>query len=195
MPSVFSILNREVHEVMQKRIFVVLALLSAIVFLVACAVTNATPTPAPMKKENLDPKNCTYIIENKNIALKDGYSEEPIVPGSASKLITRYFGNEVSGDFNGDGFSDIAFLLTQNPGGSGTFYYAAVALGSEKECNGTNAIFLGDRIAPQTTEFQNGEIIVNYATRKPDEPMTTPPSVGVSKYFKVSDSRLVEIQK
>lgn len=143
----------------------------------------------------LDQKNCTYSIENKNITLKDGYSEEEIAPGSASKLITRYFGNEVFGDFNGDGLDDIAFLLTQSSGGSGTFYYLVVALGSENGCKGTNAILLGDRIAPQTTEFRDGEIIVNYAERKPGEPMTATPSVGVSKYFKISAGGLVEIEK
>ena len=149
--------------------------------------------PMGSEKTALDPKNCTYIIERKDIALKDGYSEEEIVPGSASKLITRYFGNEALGDFNGDGLSDIAFILTQQAGGSGTFYYATVALGSDNGCKGTNAILLGDRIAPQTTEFRNGEIIVNYADRKPDEPTTAAPSVGVSKYLQVNDGVLVEI--
>jgi hypothetical protein len=57
---------------------------------------------------------------------------------------------------------------------------------------GTNAVFLGDRIAPQTTEIRDEEIIVNYAERKLDEPMTTPPSIGVSKYFKIVEGRLVE---
>jgi len=154
-----------------------------------------TEKSAGEEKVTLDQKNCTYAIEGKNILLKDGYSEEEIVPGSASKLITRYFGNEASGDFNEDGLSDIAFILTQDSGGSGTFYYVAVALETTSGCQGTNAIFLGDRIAPQTTEFRNGEIIVNYADRQANEPMTVTPSVGVSKYLKISEGELVEIQK
>lgn len=150
--------------------------------------------PTESKVFTLDSRNCTYYIENENITLKDGYSEKEIAPGSASKIITKYFGNEVSGDFNEDGLSDVAFLLTQNLGGSGTFYYVAAALGGNK-CNGTNAILLGDRIAPQTTNFQNEEIIVNYAERKPDEPMTASPSVGVSKYLKINGNQLIEINK
>ncbi len=148
--------------------------------------------PSPTSAFVLDPKNCAYNIENQAVALVDGYSEQEVAPGSASKTITRYFGNEVSGDFNNDGFSDIAFILTQESGGSGTFYYLAVALGSKDKCIGTNAIFLGDRIAPQSTNFQNGEIIVNYADRNPDEPMTEIPSVGVSKYFKITGNQLLE---
>jgi len=146
-----------------------------------------------VEKTNLDPKNCTYIIEGKNITLKNGYSEGEIIPGVASKIITQYFGNEVVADFNGDGIKDAAFLLTQTSGGTGIFYYAVAALGSKDGCKGTNAVLLGDRIAPQTTEFNNVEIIVNYADRKPNEPMTTNPSVGVSKYFKIISDQLVAV--
>lgn len=140
----------------------------------------------------LDSKNCTYNIDNQEISLVNGQAEQEITPGSASKLVTRYFGNESYGDFNGDGFSDTAFLVMQNSGGSGTFYYVVAALGSKDKCIGTNAIFIGDRIAPQNTEFKNGEIIVNYADRKADEPMVALPSVGVSKYFKVNGNQLIE---
>ena len=96
---------------------------------------------------------------------------------------------------NGDKTEDIAFLITNSSGGSGTFYYVVAAVLEADGYRGTNAMLLGDRIAPQTTEFRNGEIIVNYADRKAGEPMTTPPSVGVSKYFKITNNRLVEIKK
>jgi hypothetical protein len=54
-------------------------------------------------------------------------------------------------------------------------------LQTESGYQGTNAIFLGDRIAPQSTVIEDGKIIVNYADRKPDEPFTIQPTVGVSK--------------
>ena len=54
---------------------------------------------------------------------------------------------------------------------------------------------MGDRIAPHTTEWRNGEIVVNYADRKSDEPMTTKPSVGVSRYFRLENDTLIEIAK
>ena len=88
---------------------------------------------------------------------------------------------------------DIVFILTQETGGSGLFVYVVVLLGDGKSGTGTNAIYLGDRIAPQTTEFRDGGIIVNYADRKSDEPFSAVPSVGVSKYFKVVGSELLEI--
>jgi hypothetical protein len=153
--------------------------------------------PKTENKENIvfDQKNCTYSIANESVSLINGYFEKEIASDSASKLITRYFGNEVSGDFNGDGLADVAFLITQEAGGSGTFYYVAVALNSNEGCKGTNAVLLGDRIAPQTTEFRDEEIIVNYLERNEGESMTTQPSFGISKYLKVSEGQLVEVAK
>ncbi|MFA5996447.1 MAG: Gmad2 immunoglobulin-like domain-containing protein [Candidatus Paceibacterota bacterium] len=135
-------------------------------------------------------KNATYVIEGQSVTLTDGYAETAVAPGSASKTVTRYFGNLATGDLNNDGMPDVAFLLTQDAGGSGTFYYSVVALKTSDGYQGTNAILLGDRIAPQTTEIREGQLIVNYADRRSDEPMTTQPSIGVSKYLKVEGTTL-----
>ncbi len=103
-----------------------------------------------------------------------------------------YFGNEVRGDIDSDGDEDIAFLVTQSPGGSGTFYYLAGAINNGGKYTGTNLMLIGDRIAPQTTEYrdlgapQGARVIVNFAERKPDEPFTTRPSVGRSIFAKYS---------
>ena len=139
-------------------------------------------------------KDARYVIENKQVTLVNGVNVVEAAPGSASKVTTRYFGNEAKGDFNGDGKEDVAFLLTQDTGGSGTFYYVVAAIATASGYQGTNAIILGDRIAPQTTEFRDGKIIVNFADRLPSEPMTAKPSVGVSKYYKVVDGQLGEVQ-
>ncbi len=127
------------------------------------------------------PMDATYRINGESVTLKNGMSEEPLILGSASKTITRYFGNAVKHDFDGDGREDTAFLLTQETGGSGTFYYLAVALNKADGYLGSDAIIIGDRIAPQTTEIKKGNIVlVNYAERKPGEPFTAMPSIGKS---------------
>lgn len=142
-----------------------------------------------------DYKNISYTIDGKIVALVDGFSETEAAPGSSSKITTAYFGNEVFEDFDGDGDQDVAFLITQNTGGSGTFYYVVVALKTAEGYVGTNAVLLGDRIAPQTTEFRDGELIVNFADRAVNEPMSASPSVGVSKHFVLNDRELIEIAK
>jgi len=143
-------------------------------------------------------KNSTYTIEGQPVTLVNGRAirqlAEAAAPSSAEKVVTQYFGNEATGDLNGDGIPDVAFLLTQNSGGSGTFYYVVVALGAIDGYQGTNAVLLGDRIAPQTTEIKDGQLIVNYADRAAGEPMTAQPSMGVSKYLKVDGTTLVEVQ-
>ncbi len=153
--------------------------------------TPSQDVSAPVSQN--DYKSIAYEIEGQTVVLKNGASVVPAAPGSASKTTTRYFENEVRADLNGDGTEDIAFLLTQDSGGSGTFFYVTAALKTQSGYRGTNAAYLGDRIAPQTTEFRNGGLIVNFAERRPGEPMTAPPSIGVSKYFTVNGDKLVEV--
>jgi hypothetical protein len=147
--------------------------------------------PQKIETNNFDHKNCSYVIEGKNITLKNGYSEE-LIPNSNSKTITQYFGNEKMTDLNNDGLNDVVFILTQTMGGSGTFYYLAVALRND-ECKGTNAILLGDRIAPQGVEIRDNNIFVNYADRKAEEAMTSSPSIGITKEFVLNGNTLKDI--
>jgi hypothetical protein len=139
-----------------------------------------------------DGRNSTFTIGGKSVTLVEGVSETPIANSSA-KVTTTYFGNEAEGDLNGDGMADRAFLVTQNTGGSGTFYYAVVALKTSDGYKTTNAFLVGDRIAPQTTEINPvGELYVNYADRKPGEPMTAKPSAGKTLFLKVTPAGVLE---
>ena len=146
--------------------------------------------PLPIRT---DYKSLTHMLGSHLVTLKDGYYESEITPGSTSKLIIKYFGNDAEGDINNDGTEDIAFILTQEEGGSGTFFYLVAALKIDTGYIGTNSILLGDRIAPQSTEIKDGKIIVNYTERKPDEPMTAPPSIGVSKFITLQNGTLFEV--
>lgn len=123
-------------------------------------------------------KDAAYVIEGQLVQLTKGISQQAI-PDSSEIIETRYFGNEARGDLNGDGMADVAFLLTQQSGGTGTFFYVVAALGGKDGYRGSQAFFLGDRIAPQTTNIgEGGIVIVNYADRGQDEPMSAQPSVG-----------------
>lgn len=173
-----------------------LSFLSLSVILLACSTQTQSPTSSPQSSSvNLpDHKNATYLIEGSFVTLTNGFFEVESAPGSATKITTRYFGNEAIGDLNNDGKGDVAFLLTQSSGGSGTFFYVVAAIQTSNGVEGTNAIFLGDRIAPQSTSMENGIITVNYADRNPGESFTTQPSLGVSKYFKIENNILTEAQ-
>lgn len=154
-----------------------------------------------------DYKDATFTIDGIPVTLVDGRAETEAAPGSASRIVTEHFGNDAIGDLSNDGVPDVAFIVTQTGGGSGTFYFVVAALRSPAgKYIGTNGIFLGDRIAPQSTEIRSWHdmptyrsgprtdsvLIVNYADRRPDEPISAQPSVGVSRSFKVADQQLVE---
>lgn len=98
-------------------------------------------------------------------------------------------------DLDGDGRDDVVFLLTQERGGSGTFFYAVAALDTDSGYVGSDGYFLGDRIAPQSTEeSQNPRhkyvVVVKYADRAPDEPMTVQPSLSKSAYLKLNPASM-----
>jgi hypothetical protein len=130
------------------------------------------------------------MIEGRRIKLAGGLAEAEPSPGSASRIVTRYFGNELKTDLNGDGREDVVFLVTQQRGGSGTFFYAVAALNTEAGYLGSEGYLLGDRIAPQMTSVSRKSrhknvIVLNYGDRRPDDPMTAQPSVGKSVYLKL----------
>lgn len=128
-----------------------------------------------------DYKNISYDINGQTTTLRNGESEVEAAPGSASKIVTKYFGNEIKKDLNGDGREDVVFILTQETGGSGVFFYVVAALATENGYEGSHALLLGDRVAPQTTKSgPENSIIVNYMIRTADEPMSASPSVDKS---------------
>ena len=166
---------------------------------------SQTSTPAATSSASavaFDPRSATYRIEGMDVTIVNGVGEMPVAPGSASKVITKYFGNGALGDLNGDGMSDMAFLLTQETGGSGLFYYAVAALriknsgaaaatdsaaiGMSDEYRITNAVLIGDRIAPQPSEIRSGKFYVHYADRNLGEPMSAPATVGKTKVLDVN---------
>ncbi|MFA7193807.1 MAG: hypothetical protein WC087_02740 [Candidatus Paceibacterota bacterium] len=117
----------------------------------------------------------TYMIEGESVKLNEEF---------------KYFGSDLITDLNDDGRNDFVFLITHQPGGSGTFYYAVAVLDTKNGYVGSDGYLLGDRIAPQTIDISpnprhKNVIVVNYVDRGPEEPMTTQPSFGKSAYLKL----------
>jgi hypothetical protein len=120
-------------------------------------------------------RDAEYLIEGEWLTIDSGLN---------------FFGNELYTDLDADGREDVVFVVTHQAGGSGTFYYAVGALNTERGYLGSDGYFLGDRIAPQTTEVSQNPrhrnvVVINYADRAPGEPMVAAPSVGKSVYLKL----------
>lgn len=136
-------------------------------------------------------RNMAYVIENQSVKLRDGFSHVA-QDNTASWIETEYFGNEAVGDTNQDGKNDMVFVITQRTGGTGAFFYAVALVSQGNEYQGTNGVFMGDRIAPQSTDIRDGVANVNYADRAPNEPMITQPSIGKTLRLVIKDGRLVK---
>jgi len=136
-----------------------------------------------------DPLNTTYNIQGKDVLLTNGQAEMEIAPGSASKEKVRIFSQPVYADLNGDGTQDAVMYLTQETGGSGMFFYVVVALNENGKYVGTNAMFLGDRIAPQNINIMDGKAVANFAERRANESFAVRPSMGKSVWIYVDSAK------
>jgi len=158
-------------------------ILFTIILLVGVVVWESSSAPSIITN---DYKTAKYFIENKWITL-----------GTEG---TKYFGNEVFHDLDDDEREDVAFILTYEPGGSGTFFYAVAALNTPDGYIGSEVYLLGDRIAPMPTNIDEGMtsrgtyrknvIVFNYADRLPEEPFTKRPSIGKSVWLKLDPATM-----
>ncbi|MEN9852663.1 MAG: hypothetical protein RI996_606 [Candidatus Parcubacteria bacterium] len=186
-----------------KKITTQIVLLLAILFLavIAVGIYRFNYTNQDIYVENkgggeakqINTYDSTYIVDGQQVTLVNSFSEIPAAPGSASQIRTAYFGNDLSADFDGDGTQDIAFLITQETGGTGVFYYAVMKLNKASGTVGTNAVLLGDRIAPQSINMSDGALVVHFADRKEGEDFSVSPSVGKSMYLKLNSEGLLVV--
>jgi hypothetical protein len=154
-----------------------------------CSSSSQNPPQGQATLPGSEYRNVEYVIEGQRVTLAD-HPVEAASPGSASRVVTRHFGNELKTDLNSDGRDDVVFLVAQQRGGSGTFFYAVAALNTEAGYVGSDGYLLGDRVAPQTIVVSRNPrhknvIVVNYGDRRPGDPMTAQPSVGKSVYLKL----------
>lgn len=143
-------------------------------------------------------KNGSYFIDGKLVTLFDGRAETDIAPDSASKDVTKYIDQYIVTDINNDGIEDIAFFLSQDSGGSGTFYYVAAQMSSTEGYQSFDAFLIGDRIKPKDLYLEGentNKIIAFYSDRKPGESLSANPTVDMNKKVEFQLTEKVSIGK
>jgi len=135
-----------------------------------------------------DPLNGTYLLEGKAIRLHDGRSQISAASGSATQIRTALYGPILHGDLDDDGDRDVALMLSHDPGGIGTFFYVAVAVNLNGHYQGTNAVFLGDRILPLALTIRHGLLVARYVDRQLGEAMIRPPSVPALRHMMLANN-------
>lgn len=112
-----------------------------------------------------DFKEALFLVGGEPVSLTNGVGQVSTTLGGGGMSTVRYFGNEVIQDVDGNGTEDTVFLVTQETADGSTFFYAVAALNEDGRYAGSQAVLLGEDIAPQTTERGEGRsVVVNYAT-------------------------------
>ncbi len=125
-----------------------------------------------------DPSSATFIFDDETVTLSKGRNTN-----DESAEETALLDEIAYGDLNADGKEDTVVLLARSGGGSGVFIYVAAYVSGPVNYKGTNALFLGDRIAPSNISIANGVVTVSYLDRGENEALAAEPTVSVSKQF------------
>jgi hypothetical protein len=136
------------------------------------AVDKAAEQAAPAAVRNL-----TITLDGQTFPMKDGVASTESAPGSAARNTLRIIGDPAVGDATGEGEQDAALLVANDPGGSGTFYYAVLAVNRGGSYQATNAVALGDRIVPKGIDYVDGHFVYNFLDRKSGSSMDAEPDV------------------
>lgn len=139
-----------------------------------------------------DPSGATFIFDNGAITLSQGKYSRALAPNSVIREETSLTNIRGYGDINNDGKNDAVSILVQSGGASGVFIYLAGYVSGPVTYKGTNAIFIGDRITPQSILINGGNITLSYLDRKPDEPFAAEPTVSTTKTFEYRSGVLQE---
>ncbi len=178
---------------MRKALLVSVAVLGVIVGAVAVAgfirfnFTNGGDVVSD-RKSSPEISDLTIAIDTQEFDMSDGVAVIPPSQGSATANTLRLIGVPVLGDSDDDGNPDAALLVQHDPGGSGTFYYAVVAINDGGSYRASNALLLGDRIEPRAVEFADGRFVYTYAERRPGDAMSERGTVEKSVTVTVDDS-------
>lgn len=175
---------------MKKVIFILFLILiaSGVFFWISSKPSSDVVVDIPKDETNNintskpDVRNMTYEVDGDFFIMQDGKAEKPN-EGLDSVNTLQVFGGPVFEDVDKDGDTDAALWLVNDPGGTGTFYYAALVVNDNGTFKPTNSVFLGDRISPQSLDFIDGHFVFNFMERGKDEPMSAEPTVAKSLWI------------
>ena len=162
------------------------ALLSVVSFLlISCGSTSETTssnTDSQAEQSSAqapaDPANAGYYIDGIVYTLVNGELEQAIEDSTTVNKF-KLLDFKAVGDINKDGTDDVAVVLTNDAGGSGTFYYLAIfTSGSSPVIENTS--YLGDRIVVNDITFTNNQFQVKYLDRDSEADMASDPTIEIT---------------
>jgi heat shock protein HslJ len=146
-------------------------------FLLACGLILSGCQKEAQLVTDSDPAYASYRLGADSVALVDGIADVPAAPASSSRIRTQILGEPAVADLDGDGNDDAVVVLTQQTGGTGTFFYLAAAVATPQGLAGTQGVLLGDRIALDSVSVLDGRITVRYRTRAANQSFAEAPAI------------------
>ena len=131
--------------------------------------------------------NYKAFLEKEKVTLHDGHAREQI-PGTTAVIITEVIHKSIYADLDGDNAKEAVSILMQHTGGTGSFYFVAVAAGSGKTIE---SYFLGDRVKITSVKIIEKLIVVDLLERSTGQPMASRPTERVSKKFELAKDVIV----
>ncbi len=141
-----------------------------------------------------DLSNGTFTFDDLKVTLQKGSAETSLPDNPAITQNTTLTDKIAYGDLNNDKKEDAAALFVQEGAGTGVFMYIAAYVSGTVKYNGSNAIYIGDRINPLSISIENEVIKVRYLDRKEGEPFTKAPSEENTKSFIYVNGELKELK-
>ena len=151
----------------------------------------ATPTVNPDYAELI--QNAEYQLGTTDsprmVQLTDGKFQEGTAGQSdyVSVTLTNFI---AAGDLNGDGVDEIAAVVGENYGGSGTFVFLAIYSNSNGKLTFQTSAFVGDRPVLSALSIENGEVFLDAITHDADDPFCCP-TMQTHRHFRLlADNQL-----
>lgn len=151
--------------------------------------TSFQPQKTALNDSKIKNYRYYFAFSEKFVEINDG----SFVSGSSpDDYISARIEHYLIGDLNKDGNDDAAIILSSKSMGSGNFYELTALILNDGKINQANSIVIGDRIIIESLSIKFGEIILDLATHKPDDPSCCP-TKKIIKRFKIDGHKLVEI--
>ncbi len=136
------------------------------------------------------PAFATYTIEGNQFTLRDGIASHTSILNSAVGETVALMGEPTVVDVTGDGNKDAIVILKHEPGGTGSFYYVAVAFRQDDTYVTSSAILLGDRVVISGVDTTGEGFNVRYLDRRLDQDFSVQPTIPITARFAVNKQTL-----
>lgn len=175
-----------------KKFLCLIIIIAGVFYIFKGSETEVDTNPVSTSEETApDPSSATFSFDDGAVTLSSGKSEKEDEESGLKDEIAL-LEEKASGDLNNDGKEDSVVLMARSGGGSGVFIYIAAYVSGPVSYKGTNALFIGDRISPESVFIQNGIATLKYLDREPDEPFAAEPTVPKTIEYIYKNGEFVE---